>query len=302
MNLLSLKDQQILEEVKILNDVENFIIISSKNYGSNLKSIISILDNKKNFIFLDNLGDDLKHILNKLNPEETCIISLDEDGKAEQEIIILKNLLLRKFSHSLSYVFAYNEESPLLSLVKEYSENFLFVQIQENISSSSSLFSYHSLLPLKLAGIDYKNILINLSKFYNFNFDDKYKKFLDTNISNNKKTFLICIFDNEYLGFASWLKRLLTDAYDQNKFDIFPIILDCNKELNLSKEMLMNASENMMFYILPVSETRFDETKKLIHTNHSKFISDLENRNASLIAEDKVNEVLMWSWVNALNQ
>lgn len=296
IEVLSLKDLEIIEEISPLKHIENFLVVGVGISVTNLKAIYGFLNSKKNFIFVDSLGFDFQYIFKTCQAENTCIIAMSNSTENDETVILLKNLLLKKFSTSICYVISPSKDCEIYSLASEYSENMIFFEYQKPSLENFSIFLLPSFLPLKLAGIDFENILINLSKLNNGNFRNNIKEFLDDFAEN--KDFIILVFDKNHIGFAEWLKTLISKKFEEIGLGVKTIISDANKDKY--SDMYLSNKVSKLFYILPSCNDFRSEIDVLRKKQYKNFINKLIEKNIPIMSEQKIDEILIARWIDSL--
>ncbi|WP_440925698.1 glucose-6-phosphate isomerase [Candidatus Pelagibacter sp.] len=228
---------------------------------------------KKNFLFIDNLQNNLSQ-----SKKKTVNIIVSKSGNTI-ETITNSNIIIKKNNRNI--------------FVTENKKNYLY-QLAENlkgeivyhnnyIGGRYSVLSEVGMLPAELMGLKSKN-------FRQFNFLIKNRRFLNSLITNvgsilyyiKKRKFnsIIINYDERSESLFKWYQQLVAESLGKKKKGLLPIVSNMPKDNHSVMQLYLDGFQNNFYTFFYVDEKKSKKLNNKIILPSHKF---LKNKSISKI-------------------
>ncbi len=245
------------KKIKKYKKYKNIVIIGMGGSILGSKAIYSFLKYKikKNFIFLDNLDQNLiKNIKKEKNLTKTLFIIISKSGNTTETIINLSNFnsFLKKDN---VIIISENKNNILLNFAKK--KNFTFIKHNHYIGGRYSVLSEVGMIPAYLMGLSPLRFKKKLSKYLNnkkklqetFNHAKKINK-------ERPKALILLNYIPELNDFLFWCQQLLAESLGKNKKGFIPIISNAPKDHHSLLQLYLDGPKDKFFYVFSFEGAR----------------------------------------------
>ena len=229
---------------------------------------------KKNFLFIDNLSNNLRNYKKK----NFTNLVISKSGNTI-ETIINANIIIKKKEKNI--FITEKKNSYLFNLAEKLKADI--IHHNNFIGGRYSVLSEVGMLPAELMGL-------NPNNFRQLNNLIKNKKFINSLILNvnttlhfiKKKKFnsIIINYDEKSENLFKWYQQLVAESLGKNKKGLLPIISNMPKDNHSVMQLYLDGFENNFFTFFNVNE----KNSKKINSNFIlPFQNYLRNKNLSQI-------------------
>ena len=248
------------KKISNLKNKKNFLIIGMGGSILGAKAIYSFLKKKikKNFLFLDNLNENIKKFLSK-NNNKVCIF-ISKSGNT-LETLVNYNIIIKKNNHKNNLFITENKSNLFREIANKLKNDV--IEHKNYIGGRFSVMSEVGMLPAQLMGLKVK-------KFKNLNRLIENKKFQIKLIQNastiyslylkNKTNSVILNYDPEMEDLCYWYQQLVAESLGKKNNGIFPIISSVPKDNHSLFQLFLDGKKNNFFTIF---FSRHDKEYKL---------------------------------------
>ena len=265
------------KDLRSFNKLHTVIVIGMGGSILGTKAIYSFLKHKvkKNFIFIDNLDQDLlKKIRKENNLFKALFLIVSKSGNTTETIINLSffKSFLKK---SNVIVISENKNNVLASFAKR--NGFNFVKHNSFIGGRYSVFSEVGMLPAYLMGLKPENFKKNLPKFL------KNKRILSNSVRqllklNFKRSKILILFNYipELNDFMMWCQQLLAESLGKNQKGFLPVVSNAPKDHHSLLQLYLDGPKDKIFYIF---SSKSEKNLKLNSSFFGKKVSYIDKKN-----------------------
>ncbi len=264
---------------------KNYRLIGMGGSSLGTQTIYQFLSKKikKKFIFFDNLQTTYK----KDKKKKFTNLIISKSGNTI-ETIVNSNILLNKKDKNI--FITENKKNYLSLLAKKLKAEI--VEHNNFIGGRYSVLSEVGMLPVELMGL-------NSSKFKQFNFLVKNKKFVRGLIENVSSIFLliqkrkfnsiIINYDKESENLFKWYQQLVAESLGKKSKGLLPIVSNMPKDNHSVMQLYLDGFRNNFYTFFFVHDKKSDKIKnKTILTSHN-FLNN-KNLYNILYAQKKATE------------
>tara|TARA_B100001564_G_scaffold116115_1_gene96605 strand:+ start:1086 stop:2240 length:1155 start_codon:yes stop_codon:yes gene_type:complete len=272
------KDSYKKKEISKYKKYSNYRVIGMGGSSLGTKAIYDFLKKKikKNFIFFDNLQNEIKNY--KKKSHVNLIVS--KSGNTV-ETIINTNLLIKKNDKNI--FITENKNSFLNSLAEKLKADI--VHHNNYIGGRYSVLSEVGMLPAELMGL-------NPNNFRTFNSLIKNKKFINSLVLNvgsllyfiKKKKFnsIIINYDEKSESIFKWYQQLVAESLGKKKTGILPVISNMPRDNHSVMQLYLDGFNNNFFTFFYVNDEKSSKINNNLILNSQSFLKNKSVKQISL--------------------
>ncbi len=229
-------------------------------------------DQKVEIIYLGNTFSSTytAQVLEYLQDKTFAINVISKSGTTTETSIafrLLKELAIKKYHHDYNkFIFATTDaKKGILRTLSEQEKYETFV-IPSDIGGRYSVLTSVGLLPMAVAGIDVKDVLLGACKAYE-NFKDPsletnecYKYAVARNIlyKTGKSTELFVTYEPSMVMFGEWFKQLYGESEGKNGKGLFPASVTYSTDLHSLGQFVQDGSKILFETLIKVGQPQKD--------------------------------------------
>ena len=252
--------------------------LSPKYYGSNMKTKVMFAGNSLS-------AYEISKIIDVCKSKDVCLNVISKSGGTLECALtfrILREILESKYgkSEASKRIFCttgFKKSSALKNLASE--NKYGLLEIPQDVGGRYSVLSSVGLLPLCVAGIDIKKIILGASdaqkEYENLSFENQcYKYAVIRNIlySKGKNVEIIAGYEPSLKYFFEWWKQLFGESEGKNKKGIFPSSAVFSSDLHSLGQFIQEGNPIIFETVITFKNHFWD-------LNFSENKNDLDNLN-----------------------
>ena len=257
------------------------------------KSILSILEHEKEYIYIDSIiKEEFYEKLAKIDTK-TFVIFTSKSGSTTETVIsyleVKKYCLSNNLDFSKNSLIISSANSFLYNLAKEDAVHRL---IHSNIPGRFSIFFEPALVPLYIAKVDYKALIMNARKAMEDFILDKAKCDLNKIINlflHNIHEIIFIHYDSKLQALCEWIIQLYSESLGKSAFAPTPIIAVGSRFEHSELQSYLGGRKNKFINFINLASESIDVSVKynniyehklnsLLELHKSKTIKHLENK------------------------
>ncbi len=249
-------------------------ILGSESIYFSLKKKI-----KKNFIFINNIDEDIiEKIKKKKNLDRILFLIISKSGNTIETISNFLALKILKSKSKNLIIISDRNDRTLSSFSKR--KNINFIEHKKFIGGRYSVLSEVGMVPAYLMGLNIIKFRKNLLSHMQY----KKKSFLKSssvalsNLLMSKKivNLVLLSYETKFDPFLYWVQQLIAESLGKNEKGFFPVVSKAPKDHHSLLQLYLDGPRDKLFYIF--SEKRIDGNK-LKETALGKELNFLNNKS-----------------------
>ena len=300
---------------KKIKKSENVIFLGTGGSSLGGKTLVSINSNffknknKPQIFFLENIDEvSINGLLDQLNMDKTSIVIISKSGET-METLAQFFLIKKKISKTKNYkkrIFVITEKKKsTLKKIQEV-EDYFFIEHNDSVGGSYSVFSVVGLLPAAISSFDIKNFVEGGKKFLKLmgkekNFNSFFHSSLAIILSQKKgiNISVIMPYIDNLNNFSFWYKQLWAESIGKKKMGITPVNSLGTVDQHSQLQLFLDGPRDKFFTIIgrkknkqqKILDCRYGKNKKL-DILHKKSLEILLRAELEATIETLVNKKL----------